>query len=152
MAVVGLVMFGDAVREEITSSIIDSSSYPAALTYAMCIFIAIVPLTKVPLNARPLVASAEVALGISTARSHDSHHGPSRLAHDQERGRRGTVLAAVARALVRAGILAMIVVIAVLFPAFDSILSLMGSLFCGLISVMYVFTVPKLCFSLVRVI
>lgn len=50
MAVVGWLMFGDSVRDEITANIILGSGYPAILSICMVGFIAVVPLTKVPLR------------------------------------------------------------------------------------------------------
>lgn len=57
-------MFGDGVRDEITSNILLETSYPRVLTALMCLCIGIIPLTKIPLNARPIVATAEVLLGL----------------------------------------------------------------------------------------
>ena len=50
MAVVGLLMFGDQVRDEVTSNIVLTSGYPHAISVCIVVFIAIVPLTKVPLK------------------------------------------------------------------------------------------------------
>ncbi|KAI9762352.1 MAG: hypothetical protein M4579_000502 [Chaenotheca gracillima] len=50
MAVAGVLMFGDGVREEVTTNIILMSSYPKALSICMAVFIGIIPLTKAPLK------------------------------------------------------------------------------------------------------
>lgn len=50
MAVVGWLMFGDTVRDEITANIILGSGYPASLSICLVVFVAIIPLTKVPLR------------------------------------------------------------------------------------------------------
>ncbi|KAG7007976.1 vacuolar amino acid transporter 1 [Physcia stellaris] len=50
MAVVGLLMFGDQLRDEVTSNIVRTSGYPHAISVCIVIFIAIIPLTKVPLK------------------------------------------------------------------------------------------------------
>ena len=50
MAVVGLLMFGDRIRDEITFNILTTDGYPHALSICIVVFIAIVPLTKVPLK------------------------------------------------------------------------------------------------------
>lgn len=50
MAVAGLLMFGEGVRDEITSNIITMSAYPKALSVLVVVFIAIIPLTKIPLK------------------------------------------------------------------------------------------------------
>lgn len=50
MAIVGLLMFGDGIRDEITSNILTTDGYPRALSVCIVVFIAIIPLTKVPLK------------------------------------------------------------------------------------------------------
>lgn len=50
MAVAGLLMFGDDVRNEITSNILVMTAYPKALSICIVVFIAIIPLTKIPLK------------------------------------------------------------------------------------------------------
>jgi vesicular inhibitory amino acid transporter len=50
MAVVGWLMFGDTVRDEITANILLTAGYPRALSICITIFIAIIPITKVPLK------------------------------------------------------------------------------------------------------
>lgn len=50
MAVVGLLMFGDGVLDEITSNILTTPGYPKWISIFIVICIAIIPLTKVPLK------------------------------------------------------------------------------------------------------
>lgn len=50
MAVAGYLMFGEQVRDEITSNILLTEGYPATLSILIVIFIAVIPLTKVPLR------------------------------------------------------------------------------------------------------
>lgn len=50
MAIVGWLMFGDAVRDEITANVLLSADYPQALSICIIISIAIIPITKVPLK------------------------------------------------------------------------------------------------------
>ena len=50
MAVVGLLMFGDDIRDEVTSNILKTTGYPQALSVCIVVFIAIIPLTKIPLK------------------------------------------------------------------------------------------------------
>ena len=52
MAVVGLLMFGDDVKDEVTKNIVSSKDYPHWISIGVIILIAIVPITKVPLSAR----------------------------------------------------------------------------------------------------
>ncbi|KAF4975784.1 hypothetical protein FZEAL_7477, partial [Fusarium zealandicum] len=69
LAIIGLLMFGDGIRDAITSNVLKTSGYPEALTIIMCIFIAIIPLTKIPLNARPIITTLDVICGV-----HEHHH------------------------------------------------------------------------------
>lgn len=50
MALAGLLMFGEKVRDEITSNIFKTDGYPQSLSVLIVIFIAIIPLTKIPLK------------------------------------------------------------------------------------------------------
>ena len=50
LAVAGLLMFGDEVRDEVTSNILLTRSYPEAISVCIVVFIAIIPLTKIPLK------------------------------------------------------------------------------------------------------
>ncbi|KAH8879409.1 hypothetical protein GQ53DRAFT_40407 [Thozetella sp. PMI_491] len=124
-AVAGLLMFGDEVRDEITSNILESTGYPRALTALMCIFIAIIPLTKIPLNARPIISTAEVLLGL---------HYPV-VSDDAAAVRRTAYWRGSLRILVRVLTILSFLIISILFPAFDSIMAFMGSALCYTICV-----------------
>ena len=50
IAVAGFLMFGQKVHEEVTSNILMSKGYPHALSVCIVVFIAIIPLTKIPLK------------------------------------------------------------------------------------------------------
>lgn len=50
MAVIGWLMFGDAVRDEITANILLTKGYPRGLSICIVTFIAIIPITKIPLR------------------------------------------------------------------------------------------------------
>jgi len=118
--VAGLLMFGEGLLDELTSNIIGSSGYPQFLNIMLSIFIAIIPLTKLPLNARPIVSTIEILCGIDTRAVSDS---PSLVG-----------LSGFTRGLLKFGIRIVIVVVfvivAILLPAFDSIMAFMGSALC----------------------
>lgn len=118
-------MFGDGVMEEITANIIGITAYPRILSVMLSIFIAIIPLTKAPLNARPIVSSMELILGLDAR----NIAGTPAL----------TGLSAYTRGGLKAGIRIFVVVlfvfIAILVPAFDSIMAFMGSSLCFTICV-----------------
>ena len=50
MAVIGYTMFGNGVHDEVTSNIFLTGGYPKALSLAMITFIAVIPMTKLPLK------------------------------------------------------------------------------------------------------
>ena len=50
MGVVGLLMFGDGVSEEITANILRTEGYPKFQYIVLISLIAIIPITKIPLK------------------------------------------------------------------------------------------------------
>jgi solute carrier family 32 (vesicular inhibitory amino acid transporter) len=118
-------MFGDGVRDEITSNILETSGYPKGFSVLMSIFIAIIPLTKLPLNARPIVSTIEVLTGLDARAVSDS---PTLVGLSS--WTRGML-----RVTVRIVAIIIFVVIAIIFPAFDSIMAFMGSALCFTICV-----------------
>jgi vesicular inhibitory amino acid transporter len=134
-AVVGLLMFGDGVRDEITANILQATGYPRALTFLMCMFIAIIPLTKIPLNARPIVSTLEVLLGVHKQAVAETYSGLVG---------RSAYFRGMMKVLLRVITLFCFLVIAIVFPAFDSIMAFMGSALCFTICVTYVHPSPGL--------
>lgn len=120
MAVAGILMFGDGVREEITSNIFLTKGYPASLSVFIASCIAIIPLTKVPLNSRPIVSTLEVLFGLDSRSlaASSSMNGMSGF-------NRGLF-----KILLRVVTVIVFVFIAVIFPSFDRIMSLLGSVAC----------------------
>ncbi|RFU75264.1 vacuolar amino acid transporter 1 [Trichoderma arundinaceum] len=126
LAVIGILMFGDGIGEAITSNIIKSSGFPEGLTIFMCICITIIPLTKLPLNARPLITTADVLCGLH---HHPHHH------HSAAVDRKSAFIQSCSRALVRVVVVLILLCISIVFPAFDSVCAFLGAALCSLISV-----------------
>ncbi|PYI22133.1 hypothetical protein BO99DRAFT_30943 [Aspergillus violaceofuscus CBS 115571] len=120
MAIVGWVMFGDTVRDEITANILLTNEFPRALSICMIVFIATIPITKVPLNCRPLVATIEVLCGLV----------PRPEGQSIQHGAMKSVLREASKAAIRIAVIVLIVCMAVVFPSFDRIMALMGSALC----------------------
>ncbi|KAI1167933.1 transmembrane amino acid transporter [Nemania serpens] len=125
VAIVGLLMFGDGVRDEITANILEATGYPNVLNVLLVIFIAIIPLTKVPLNAQPIIATAEVLFGLR--QQVVAEETPLVGMSSTSRG--------LLKALIRIVTLLIFLGIAILFPAFDTIMAFMGSALCFTICV-----------------
>lgn len=75
MAVIGLLMFGDHLRDEVTSNIIMTKGYPHAISVCIVVFIAIIPLTKVPL--KYAATFSQLCLGLQDL-VHDPYSSQSR--------------------------------------------------------------------------
>ncbi|KJX99529.1 vacuolar amino acid transporter 1 like protein [Zymoseptoria brevis] len=120
MAVVGLLMFGDGVKDEVTRNVLTTKGYPPALSVFIAVCVAIIPLTKVPLNARPIVSTLELFLGLDARAMGDAGaaHGLSGLT-------RGIL-----KITVRIVCVIVFVVLAILVPDFDRIMSLLGAVAC----------------------
>ncbi|KAI2767979.1 transmembrane amino acid transporter protein-domain-containing protein [Daldinia loculata] len=125
IAVVGLLMFGDGVRDEITGNILEATGYPDVLNVPLVIFIAIIPLTKIPLNSQPIVTILEVLFGLR--QQVVAEETPLVGLSSSSRG--------VLKALIRVLTLFVFLAIAILFPAFDTIMAFMGSALCFTICV-----------------
>ena len=122
LAVTGFLMFGEAVRDEITSNIFLTGGYPRWLSYSMIVAIGIIPLTKVPLNARPIYSTVEIYFGLQS-RITAEHPDRSRLMYHAS------------RITARAVVTSIFVIVAIVVPSFDRIMALFGSLTCSLICI-----------------
>ena len=125
MACVGLLMYGDGVKDEITRNILLTEGAPEWLSLIIVVCVAIIPLTKVPLNARPIVSTLELFLGLDArAMGPEPSTGLSSLS-------RG-----IFKVTVRILCVVTFVVLAILVPDFDRIMSLMGAVACFTICIM----------------
>lgn len=120
MAVVGYLMFGDGVKDEITRNIVTTDGYPKWISLLIVTAIAIIPITKVPLNARPIVSTLEISLGLDTRAMADTAAltGLSGFT-------RGCL-----KVTVRVLCTVLFVLLAILVPDFDRIMSLIGAVAC----------------------
>lgn len=113
-------MFGDGVRDSVTNNLLRTTGYPAILNVLLVIFIAIIPLTKIPLNAQPIVCTMEVLAGL---RQHT-------VADQEVLVGRSSTFRGLMKIAIRILTLVAFLIIAILFPAFDSIMAFMGSALC----------------------
>ncbi|KAK7213470.1 hypothetical protein V2G26_020648 [Clonostachys chloroleuca] len=130
LGVIGILMFGDGISDAITSNILKSEGYPKALAITMCIFVAIIPLTKIPLNARPLVTTADVLCGV-----HEHHHHHHHEHQDSTGNHRGELVKSGIRGVIRVSVVIILLFISIVFPAFDSVCAFLGAALCTVISI-----------------
>ena len=126
-------MFGDEVRDEITSNILETTGYPRILKFLICALIAIIPLTKVPLNARPIISTADVLFGLN--RVQPPKHSDQFSLKDADSSRRSRYLRVGLKVTIRVATVLCFLAISILFPAFDAIMAFMGSALCFTICV-----------------
>lgn len=129
LGVVGILMFGDTITDAITSNILKTKGYPDVMSILICIFVAIIPLTKIPLNARPLITTADVIFGV-----HEPH--VSQVGSSAAATRRATLTRSGIRGLIRFAVVFVLLVISIAFPAFDSVCAFLGAALCTLISIL----------------
>lgn len=120
MAVLGYLMFGDHVRDEVTSNILRSTAYPQVLSAIVVVLIAIIPITKIPLSNRPIMDTINKKFYIDLRQMDPKArmHSEKSLKHRSARSAVGILVN-----IVQLGI-------SIGFPDFDSIMALMGSGLC----------------------
>lgn len=125
MGIVGYLMFGDFVRDEITANIFTSKAYPKVITIILIVLIAIIPITKMPLTSRPIIDTVNKKFLIDLRQMDVKARAWSErsLSH-----RLGRATVGILTNLVQLGV-------AIGFPDFDSIMALMGSALCFTICV-----------------
>ncbi|AOW07891.1 YALI0F30063p [Yarrowia lipolytica CLIB122] len=109
MGVLGFLMFGDQIQDEVTKNILTTEGYPAVLNVIVTVLIALIPLSKTPLNARPIISTLDALFNIQASQ---------------------TPGAKIARVSTRCICVATFVILSMVFPSFDKIIALMGSGFC----------------------
>ncbi|KAI8908207.1 transmembrane amino acid transporter protein-domain-containing protein [Powellomyces hirtus] len=124
IAAAGYTMFGNSTMPEITQNLPTIPSYNRVLTHVTLWLMTINPMTKFPLNVNPVNVQLEHTLH-TLFPQHLCY--PLRFPH---------------RALVRTATSATVLAIAVVFPTFHSIMSLMGSAFAFSVCVVF----PSLCY------
>ena len=125
MAVLGYLMFGDTVHDEVTGNILTSNAYPRALSVLIIVLIAIIPITKLPLSNRPIADTVNKKFLIDL-RQMDAKARQRSLKSWKHRTARAVI--AISGNVVQLGV-------SILFPDFDSIMALMGSALCFTICV-----------------
>ncbi|BFZ55305.1 hypothetical protein PYCC9005_002345 [Savitreella phatthalungensis] len=125
MAVSGYLMFGALVKDEITKSIFETTGYPELINRVIVVMIAVVPLTKMALNTRPIATTLDILLGIDQR----VVAGSSSTMASSALGR------SISRALIRVFVNALPVALGIYVPEFDRIMALLGSALCYAICV-----------------
>lgn len=119
VGVISYLMFGRSIQAEVTLNLLSTPGYSHVLNGIAVILTGITSLTKIPLATKSIAANVDVFLGLKTMREEKSK-GSRRLA---------------CYLGVRFGVNLAIFLIAVLVPSFDRVMSVLGSAFVFLISI-----------------
>jgi len=119
-AAAGYSMFGDLVMTEITANILRTKGYPHSLDLLISICISIIPLTKVPLNCRPIISLLDSAAGLNSVS----------MAQTPALNGISSYIRGILIIVNRIVVIIIFVIIAIVFPEFDSIMAFMGSTLC----------------------
>ena len=120
MAVMGYLMFGEGVRDEVTASILSSTKYPHIISIILVILIAIIPITKIALTNRPIMdtMNKKFLIDLRQMDVKARQYSEKSFTHRSARASIGIMVN-----FVQLGV-------SIWFPDFDSIMALMGSALC----------------------
>lgn len=119
MGVFGFLMFGAACSNEVTNTLLQTIGYPSWVYPLIKLLICLIPLAKTPLNAKPIISSLDVFLGTTT------------MPTTQFR----STLNSLIKFVIRIGVNAVFVVLAIVFPEFEKIVGILGASICFIICI-----------------
>lgn len=115
-AIVGFLMFGNLVHDEITKNVLLTAGYPNFVYGTVSALMAVIPIAKTPLNARPIVSVLDTLMGIEGV--------------DTKFQGRMYYFAKFQRVFNRILINFLFVAIAIVFPKFDKLIAFLGAGLC----------------------
>ncbi|QLG70582.1 hypothetical protein HG535_0A05230 [Zygotorulaspora mrakii] len=113
-AIVGFLMFGGTVFDEITRNILLTEGYPQFVYVLLSVLMSIIPIAKTPLNARPIISVLDIITGVQGMQNKP----------DKPFAKKFLVI------FNRIFINALFVLIAILFPKFDKLIAFLGAGLC----------------------
>ncbi|WEJ92799.1 hypothetical protein PSN45_000255 [Yamadazyma tenuis] len=119
MGVLGFLMFGFYCKDEVTNNLLFTPGYPSFIYPLISGLICMVPIAKTPLNAKPIIATL------------DSMFHTNTISENQL----GNAVRTVGRFLIRVGVNAVFVGLAIVFPEFDKIIGILGASICFLVCI-----------------
>ncbi|ODV93609.1 hypothetical protein PACTADRAFT_46241 [Pachysolen tannophilus NRRL Y-2460] len=116
MAIIGFLMFGATVKDEVTKSILTTAGYPPFVYILISCFISLVPLSKTPLNALPIVSMLDLICDVNY--------------NNFDLAKKSKFKVKFLRLFNRVLVNLAFVSISIVFPEFDRIIGVMGSSIC----------------------
>ncbi|KAH9817855.1 transmembrane amino acid transporter protein-domain-containing protein [Melampsora americana] len=147
IGVVGYLMFGDSVSQEITHDILVTPGFPIFINQLAIWMVAINPIAKFALSTRPLNYTIEHLLSLETGEMDDSHsiqsQPPSSSVHQVDehqtvsrsqdskgpvpKAKNVKLTKAFGRILSRIIVTALVVAVSIIIPDFDRVMSFLGA-------------------------
>lgn len=118
-SVVGYLMFGNIVDDEITRNVLLTEGYPSFVYVLISALMSVIPIAKTPLNARPIISVLDTLMGIEAEEPKNNHN----LCHTKN----------LLRIFNRIIVNVIFVIIAILFPKFDKLIAFLGAGLCFMI-------------------
>ena len=115
-AIIGFLMFGDLVLGELTTNVMAQAGYPSFVYILLSILMAIIPIAKTPLNARPITSILDFLFNVENV----------------ERDFKGKKLhfAKFIQIFNKIFVNVTFVIIAIKFPKFDKLIAFLGAGLC----------------------
>lgn len=115
-AIVGFLMYGNQVHDEITKNLLLTAGYPGFVYGTVSALMAVIPIAKTPLNARPIVSVLDTLMGIE--------------GKDIQYEGRKYYSAKFLQIFNRLFVNILFVGIAIVFPKFDKLIAFLGAGLC----------------------
>ncbi|KAI5970807.1 hypothetical protein CANMA_000226 [Candida margitis] len=119
MGVFGFLMFGATCSNEVTNTLLETSGYPTWIYPLIKSLICLIPLAKTPLNAKPIISSLDVLFRAN------------KVAKTKARA----TFNSFTKFVVRIGVNAVFVFLAIVFPEFEKIIGILGASICFIICI-----------------
>lgn len=119
MGLLGFLMFGHYCNNEITNNLLLTPGYPKWCYPLISGLICLIPLAKVPLNARPIISTFDTIFQVDK-------YSPSWFVKMTKN---------ITKFSIRIGVNLVFVLLAILFPQFDKIIGILGASICFLVCI-----------------
>ncbi|SCU85884.1 LADA_0D10528g1_1 [Lachancea dasiensis] len=119
-AVIGILMFGMSVKDEVTKSLLLTEGYPRFIYVLISVLMSLIPISKAPLCARPVTSVVDVMTGV----------GPLEDDYNTDTVSRSKPIIKAFNKLV---VNVFMVGISILFPEFDKFIAFLGAGLCFLL-------------------
>lgn len=149
-AILGFLMFGEKVDNEITKNVLYTSGYPQFVYYSISLLMSVIPLAKTPLNCLPIVSILDIITGAHSkndkpnetdsdendlaleSEDEDDNLTPKSSGNGHQHGK-PTGIKRFISLLNKVFVNALFLGTSIVFPEFDKILALLGAGLCFII-------------------